>query len=153
MFDWLRAIGLKPREWSQAVKATGEASPFIGRVVEAAFAEAQAVVVLFTPDEHVALRDELGGARRWRLQARPNVLFEAGMAFASHPQRTILVLGEQDLPSDLAGRHYVRLGDAQALQNLAERLHDAHCPVDRSGDEWLDADRFPARSGIAPAPR
>jgi predicted nucleotide-binding protein len=155
MFDWLRAIGLKPREWSQAVKATGEASPFIGDVVEAAFAEAQAVVVLFTPDEHVTLRKELrSGAGKWRLQARPNVLFEAGIAFASDPRRTIIVvLGEQDLPSDLAGRHYVRLGNAQALQNLAQRLRDAGCPVDDSGDDWLDVDRFPPRSGIKPAPR
>ena len=48
--------------------------------------------------------------RPGRLQARPNVLIEAGMALITHPTRTIIaVLGDQELPSDLAGRHYIRL--------------------------------------------
>jgi hypothetical protein len=65
MFDWLRAIGLRPQEWSHLVSSSGEASPFIGRVLENAFSEAQAVVVLFRPDEHVRVRDEFtqGAAR------------------------------------------------------------------------------------------
>lgn len=154
MFDWLRAITLKPRDWSQHVKASGEASPFIGKVLETAFTSAQAVIVLFTPDEHVALRKDLkGGAHAWRLQARPNVLFEAGMAFATHPKRTVLVvLGDQELPTDLAGRHYVRLGSVPALRDLAQRLEQAGCPVDLSGDDWLDVSRFPDRSAITAKP-
>jgi predicted nucleotide-binding protein len=154
MFDWLRAIGLRPREWSQHVKASGEASPFIGRVLETAFTQAQAVVVLFTPDEHALLRSDLGhAANKWRLQSRPNVLFEAGMAFAAHPDRSVLVvLGDQELPSDLAGRHYVRLGPVQALRDLAERLEQAGCPVDLSGGDRLDVGRFPDRSGIDATP-
>ncbi len=154
MFDWLRAIGLKPREWSQHLKATGHASPFIGQVLDRAFAQAQAVVVLFTPDEHVRLRKELGTSPPgWRLQSRPNVLFEAGMAFATHPKRSVLVvLGAQELPSDLAGRHYVRLGTPSALRDLAQRLEGAGCPVDLSGGGWLDDTRFPDRSGTAAVP-
>jgi Predicted nucleotide-binding protein containing TIR-like domain len=155
LFDWLRAIGLRPREWGQLVTHTGSGSPFIGDVLDQAFREVQAVVALFTPDERVAVREELTGrASHWRLQARPNVLFEAGMAFATHPDRTVLVvLGDQELPSDLAGRHFVRLGDARALRELARRLENAGCPVDITGDQWLDETRFPDRTGVAAAPR
>ena len=154
LFDWLRAVGLRPQEWGQLVQDTGDASPFIGQVLEKAFIEAQAVVALFTPDEHVRLRSELSGAvQEWRVQARPNVLFEAGMAFATHPRRTLLVvLGSQELPSDLAGRHYVRLGTVESLQDLAQRLDRAGCPVDLSGSDWLNTRRFPARSGIPATP-
>jgi predicted nucleotide-binding protein len=150
LFDWLRSIGLRPSEWSALVKASSSASPFIGEVLETAFSQAQAVVVLFSPDEQVRLRPEL---RRdaWRLQARPNVLFEAGMAFASHPRRTVLaVLGDQDIPSDLAGRHYVRIDGPAALRDLAQRLETAGCAVDLAGSDWLDATRFPDRNGIDP---
>jgi predicted nucleotide-binding protein len=154
MFDWLRAVGLRPREWSQLVKASNTASPFIGEVLESAFRQAQAVVVLFTPDEHVRLRASVAkNASGWRLQARPNVLFEAGMAFATHPTRTVLVvLGDQDIPTDLAGRNYVRLESAGQLRDLAQRLEQAGCPVDITGDDWLDIDRFPDRSGFSVAP-
>jgi hypothetical protein len=81
------------------------------------------------------------------------VLFEAGMAFATHPERTVLaVLGDQDIPSDLAGRHYVRLGSVAALRDLAQRLATAGCPVDLTGNDWLDVTRFPDRIGISAKP-
>lgn len=153
LFDWLRAVGLKPREWTQLVQASGAASPFIGDVLDAAFRESQAVVVLFTPDEHVRLRGAISPRAQWRLQARPNVLFEAGMAFAANPTRTVLVvLGEQQLPSDLAGRHFVQLDSAKALRDLARRLERAGCHLDLSGADWLDLDRFPDRSAVEAAP-
>ena len=56
IFSFLRSIGLQPIEWSQAVAATGEASPYIGTVLDGAFDAAQAVVVLMTP----ALRVNMG---------------------------------------------------------------------------------------------
>jgi hypothetical protein len=37
LFNFLRAIGLKPLEWSQAVASTGKSAPYIGEVLEAAF--------------------------------------------------------------------------------------------------------------------
>jgi predicted nucleotide-binding protein len=155
LFDWLRSIGLHPKEWSQLLRATGTASPFIGQVLDEAFRLAQAVVVLFTPDERATLREELSGrAGHWRLQGRPNVLFEAGTAIATHPKQTVLVvLGDLELPSDLAGRHYVRLSGVSALRDLAQRLEDAGCPVDRSGDHWLDFGQFPDRSDVVSEPR
>ena len=111
LFSWLRAIGLQPREWSQLVQTTGDASPYIGQVLEQTFRNVQAVVAFFTPDEFVLGRDATPTDKHsWRLQARPNVFIEAGMALVTHPRRTVLVVhGPQELPSDLAGRNYIRL--------------------------------------------
>ena len=154
IFEWLRAIGLEPREWSELTRATGKASPFIGQVLDTAFQDAQAVVVLFTPDEHVRSRADLVSSREaWRLQARPNVLFEAGMTFATHADRRVLVvLGNQDLPSDLAGRHYVRIAGPESLHELANRLETAGCEVRRGGTQWLNMSRFPVRDGLVFGP-
>ena len=152
LFSWLRAIGLQPREWDQLVRGTGEASPYVGEVLEQAFKDAQAVVAYFTPDEFVIARGAaLRGKGTWRCQARPNVLIEAGMALVTHPRRTVLVVhGRQDLPSDLEGRNYIRLSreSAQPLNALAVRLQGAGCDVDLSGTGWLDPTRFPDRDDI-----
>jgi predicted nucleotide-binding protein len=155
LFAWLRAIGLEPREWSQLVGSSGSASPYIGEVLKSAFQEVQAVVAFFTPDEHVRGRDALRAANKtWRLQARPNVLIEAGMALITHPDRTVLVtLGLSELPSDLGGRHYVQLdGTVKPLNDLASRLEGAKCVVDRSGSDWLDPEKFPRRDQVVSQP-
>jgi predicted nucleotide-binding protein len=146
LFGWLREIGLKPREWDDMVRATGSASPYVGDVLDQAFRGAQAVVAFFTPDERVSPGNHDGPSR---FQARPNVLVEAGMALVTHPSRTIFaILGPQELPSDLAGRDYIRLShaDQKPLQALAARLRDAGCDVDLGGAGWLDPARFPNRS-------
>src|SRR5215467_8226564 len=156
MFDWLRTLGLHPQEWSQLVESTGQANPYIGDVLTHAFQSVQAVVAFFTPDEHVRGRDTLRGtSKTWRFQARPNVLIEAGMALITHPDRTVFVtLGLPELPSDLAGRHYVRLdGTPGPLNDLANRLEKAGCDVNRRGTQWTDPKIFPRRDKIASQPR
>jgi hypothetical protein len=98
MFDFLRAIGLDPIEWSNAITLTRKASPYIKEILDAAFKHAQAVVALLTPDDEARLRPDLVSKydpayeRSLTGQARPHMLFEAGMAFASHPDKTVLVL-------------------------------------------------------------
>lgn len=154
IFDWLHSIGPRPMEWSTLIRSSGGASPYIGQVLERGFRNAQAVIAMFTPDELVIASDaEFTDQGAWRLQARPNVLIEAGTALITHPQRTILVvLGNAELPSDLDGRHYVRLdGTARSLYELASRLEAAGCELDRQGSQWLDASRFPSRNRKGPA--
>ena len=58
LFDFLRAIDLKPIEWSMAVALTGKPAPFVGEILDAAMGYAQAIVVLFTGDDQARLRDE-----------------------------------------------------------------------------------------------
>jgi hypothetical protein len=45
IFTFLRSIGLEPIEWIEALRMTGQGSPYIGDVLDAAFANAQAVAV------------------------------------------------------------------------------------------------------------
>jgi predicted nucleotide-binding protein len=149
VFAFLRSIGLAPIEWHEALVATGKASPYVSEVVDAALAAAQAVIVLFTPDEIVALRPEFADGDddpevRPACQARPNVIFEAGLAIGRAPDRVVLVeLGRVRRFSDVMGRCAVRLGDSVASrQELALRLRMAGCAVDLSGTEWHTSGDF-----------
>jgi|GEM_PF-2998001 len=149
MFGFLRALGLNPIEWSEAVKATGKGSPYVGEILDAAFGMAQAIVVLLTPDEEVQLRGELCAnedefLREHGFQPRANVLIEAGMALGRAEDRTILVqVGEVRAASDLEGRHIVRLDDSAEKRNdLAQRLKTAGCEPDTSRQDWYRTGKF-----------
>ena len=151
MFNFLRAMSLRPLEWGTLVAGTKTATPYVGEVLEHAFRTAAAVVVLFTPDDEARLRASLRSASdpsyeiELTPQARPNVLFEAGMALGLHPNRTILVeLGRLRPFSDIYGRHVVRLdGTEPPLRDIARRLHEAGCDIDTSGEDWADPAQFP----------
>jgi predicted nucleotide-binding protein len=149
MWEFLKELGLHPLEWEELVASTGQGSPFIGQVLEKAFSEAQAIVVLMTPDDVVHLHPNLvqQGEQPSELkksgQPRPNVLLEAGMAFGYNPSRTILVtVGNLRAISDLQGRHVVQIGTEGTLKGLALRLQSAGCPVDMTREPWLDVERF-----------
>jgi predicted nucleotide-binding protein len=151
MFGFLRALDLKPQEWSTLVRYANSGAPYVGEVVSGGFGKAKAVVVLLTPDDEARLCEELCGEhepdheKTLMGQARPNVLFEAGMAFGTHPDQTVVVeLGTLRPFSDIHGRHTIRLdGTAGPLHDIAQRLKDAGCEVDESGRDWLKTDRFP----------
>ena len=150
LFDFLRAIDLHPLEWSEAIHATGKASPYIGEILTAAFSRAHAVVVLLTPDDEAILKEPLRHTSdppfesQLMGQARPNVLFEAGMAMAGNQDRTVLVeLGALRPFSDIVGRHAIRLHDSSEVrQELAQRLITAGCPVRLAGTGWHTAGDF-----------
>jgi predicted nucleotide-binding protein len=150
MFDFLRSLGLKPIEWSQAVAATGKGSPYVGEVLDKAFSMAQAVVVLMTPDDEGRLLPKFQSAhdptheKELTPQARLNVIFEAGIAMGRREDRTIIVeIGNLRPFSDVIGRHVVRLDNSGPKRNeLAQRLSTAGCQVDRSGQDWLTCGSF-----------
>lgn len=151
MFDFVRSLGLQPLEWASAVKATRKGSPYVGEVLDKAFAKASAVVVLMTPDDEAQLKKE-----HWQMgeeayekklmgQARPNVLFEAGIAFGTHPSQTILVeMGKCRPFTDTLGRLIVRMNDsAPKRKELADRLSAAGCEIDLSDNNaWMEAGDF-----------
>ncbi|PVU83860.1 nucleotide-binding protein [Cellulomonas sp. WB94] len=151
MFDFLRSINLSPMEWSHAVQLTGEGSPYIGQVIDAALSSAVAIVVLITPDEIAYLQPQYGQGEgdpetKPAPQARPNVLFEAGMALGRDPRRTVLVeVGKVRPFSDVEGRHAIRLtNDLARRQELATRLETAGCEVDLKGTDWHTTGDFTA---------
>lgn len=150
MFSFLRAIGLHPLEWSEAIMATGKSSPYIGEILDKAFSIAQAVVVLMTPDDEAYLLEkfresgEPSHETEPTPQARPNVIFEAGMAMGRDSERTIIVeVGNLRPFSDIGGRHVIRLNNStQRRQALAQRLQIAGCPVSLSGTDWHSVGDF-----------
>lgn len=150
MFAFLRAAGVQPIEWSKALQMTGKASPYIGEVLQTAFSKAQAVVVLLTPDDEARLKREFQAPsdpayeKRLTGQARPNVLFEAGMAFGTHPEQTVLVeVGTLRPFSDTYGRHVVHLSnDGKKRQELMIKLQNAGCEVDFVGTDWQNDGDF-----------
>lgn len=120
MFDFLRSVGLNPMEWAEARRLTGKTSPYIGEVLDAAFGRAQAVVILSGDDEaRLKTRFHAPDEPQYEVpltsQARPNVLFEAGMAMGREPDRTLIVeFGALRPFSDIAGRLVVRMTSGSA---------------------------------------
>lgn len=157
VFAFLRAVGLRPLEWSQAIRLVRKGSPYVGEILEAAFREAAAVVVLLTPDDEARLRSIFAKAgdpdfeRKLTGQARPNVLFEAGMAFGKDPNSTVLVqIGEVRPFSDVGGRHVVHLSNQPTTrQEFVTKLANAGCNVDTTGADWLSVGNFAQPSNKA----
>jgi predicted nucleotide-binding protein len=149
MFEFLRSLNLVPIEWADAVRATGEAAPYVGQVLDELFKMAQAVVVLLTGDDLAYLLpqyqkpDDPQHETEPTPQPRPNVLFEAGLSFGRRPKRTILVeMGAIRPFSDIGGRHVLRFrGEAQHRDDLRRRLETAGCDVNMQQD-WLSAGNF-----------
>jgi predicted nucleotide-binding protein len=144
-----------------AIKAMGKATPYIGEVLIAAFSKAQAIVVLLTPDDEARLREpfrtksDASYENQLSGQARPNVLFEAGMAIGRCPDRTVLIeLGTVRPFSDIGGRHVIKLTNStESRQEIAQRLLTAGCSVDLTGTDWHTEGDFTVEPPISPAVR
>ena len=155
MFTFLRAIGLEPIEWSEAVKWTESGSPHVDEILNVAFNRAQAIVVLMTPDDEAKLRLEFQSEndplheKKLTPQARANVIFEAGMALGRDPKRTVLVeIGQLRPFSDVGGLHTIRLcNSTEKRQALAMRLRTAGCQVNLDGTDWHKAGEFQIHNG------
>jgi hypothetical protein len=158
-FTFLRAIGLKPVEWSVALSESAGGSPLISDTLDKAFGPDRAFIVLLTPDDIVQLKeehadDEDDPETRPSGQARPNVLFEAGMAFARYPDHTVLVeFGKVRRFTNIDARFRVRLDNSpESRSRLAHRLEAIGCDVDLRAEDWYSAgDLTPPAT--KPAPR
>ncbi|WP_375312850.1 TIR domain-containing protein [Bradyrhizobium sp. A5] len=151
MFAFLRALDLQPLEWDQAIRrARRGANPFVGDVIDRVMDQAQAVLVLFSPDDLVQLKDhfveghEKSKEGKQRGQARPNVIFEAGLAMGRHQEKTVFVqVGEVKDFSDIGGRHMLHFNGSPGSRNaLVGRLQMLHCDMDTDGRDWLDVGKF-----------
>ncbi|EIG62918.1 TIR domain-containing protein [Bradyrhizobium sp. WSM1253] len=152
MFGFLRAAGLEPIEWEEAVRrARRGANPFVGDLIERVMDQAQAVLVMFSPDDMVQLRDvfvdrhERNTEGKLQGQARPNVLFEAGLAMGAHAEKTVLVqVGHVKQFSDIGGRHMLRFnGSAASRHDLIGRLRMLRCDLEVEGRrDWLEVGTF-----------
>jgi len=153
MFDFLRSVDLKPIEWEEAVRLTGEGASFPQQVLDKAFETAQAIIILITGDDIAKMRDEFilpkdtKYERNLSIQARPNVIFEAGLAFGRDPKRTILVELEKENTrpfSDIYGRLTVRLSNkVESRKKLIDRLSTVGCETNIDAkQDWITTGDF-----------
>jgi hypothetical protein len=146
---FLKALKLEPLDFDELAADMG--TEFVGNIVLEGLRRAKGIVVLFTPDEFAALLPAFRGGhdpeteiKRW--QSRPNVIFEAGIAFGVARERSVLVtLGpEVSLFSDVAGIHILRLANSvESRGKFRQKLIGTGCDVDQRTDAWTDA----AKSG------
>jgi predicted nucleotide-binding protein len=152
MYQLLGALGLKPQEWGHAIRAArGKGgNPYVNDAVTKIMERAQAIVVMLSPDDEAKLKDqfvsnnERSSEGKLRGQARPNVIFETGIAIGTHHKKTVMVqIGDVKPFTDIGGMHIPRLsGDPQSRNEFASRLADLGCKIDKSGDHWLRAGDF-----------
>ena len=150
MYVFLEALDLQPITKEAAVNWTGEGSPFVDRIIEAAFKRARAVIVLFTGDDRACLRSKLrkrneeADKKAFWFQPGQDQIFEAGYAFGHSPERTILVqVGRVQLFSDIDGRYMPNFtGKESERRDLINRLKSVGCIVNDSGDAWRSAGNF-----------
>jgi hypothetical protein len=117
-------------------------------IVRKGMEQAHGIIALFTPDEFATLHGSLQresddeiDRKRW--QARPNVIFEAGIAYGIAPERTILtMMGPQvKLFSDVAAIPYVMLADNQdSRESFRDKLIGIGCDVDQRTAAWIKVD-------------
>lgn len=144
MFTFLRALGLAPIEWEQAVSETGMGSPHTFDAVRAAMECAQAVVVVLTAEDRAGLIPTLAAPDdddvALRGQPRQNVILEAGLAMGVDRERTILVeIGPIRRASDFEGLNTVRITNApQTRAALRSRLETAGCSIDVDPVDWMN---------------
>jgi len=151
LLAFLRSIGLLPITLRDALPHMGQATPYVGDVLDRAFSLAHAVIVLMTPDDKGCLCRQFRRPNdptyetRPSGQARLNVIFEAGLAMGGpFRDRTVLVeLGNLRPFSDIGGRLTVRLNNTiETRQNLIARLQAINCTINLSSNDWRTAGDF-----------
>lgn len=152
VYEFLGALGLKAQEWGHAIRAARGrgGNPYVNDAVTKIMDQAQAIVVLLSPDDDVKLksqfvtRSERATEAKVRGQARPNVIFETGIAIGAHHKKTVIVQAGEVKPfTDIGGMHILRLtGTDRSRHEFANRLRDLGCTIDTDGDHWLRAGDF-----------
>lgn len=122
----LKQMDVKAITWNEA--ASKSSSQETLKIVEAGMSLAQAIIVLFTPDDLAKLQDKFlkdpdgTHERKPTGQARPNVILEAGMAYAKAPDRTIFArVGHLREISDISGFNWVDLDNGYDSRDRLRR--------------------------------
>lgn len=153
MYQFLGALGLKPQEWGHALRSVrGKGgNPYVNDAVNKIMEQAEAIVVLLTPDDEAWLKPQFVDAKREkqsegkaRGQARPNVIFETGIAIGAYHKKTVIVqVGDVKPFTDIGGMHILQMTGSDTSRNeLSKRLQTCGCTINTDGDHWLRAGDF-----------
>ena len=123
-------------------------TPYILEILEKAITKEIPVLSLLTPDDIAYLNPTFHKKGDYRDkspmgQARQNVIFETGMAFAKNPDKVILVMvGNVRKFTDISGIHYVKLNDTkEKRRELKDTLASIGCPINDK-EEFKEAGDF-----------
>ena len=151
-YQFLGALGLKPQEWGHAIRSIRGrgGNPYVNDAVNKIMEQAEAIVVLLTPDDEAWLKPQFVSKHekdtegKARGQARPNVIFETGIAIGAHHKKTVIVqVGDVKPFTDIGGMHILRMSGSDASRNeLSKRLESLGCKINTDGDHWLRAGNF-----------
>jgi predicted nucleotide-binding protein len=150
MFDFLRAIGLQPKEWTEIKLTLKEGSPKTWDILKRGFLEAVAFIVIMTPDDEAKVKDEFSKPddddfeKKLTPQPRLNVILETGIALAINEKNTIIVeFGKLRKMSDLVGIHTVKMIDVKSRKELADLLKSIGAETNHENkSDWLDTGDF-----------
>lgn len=134
----LKQMDIRPITWNEAVSLSPSQNTL--DIVMAGINHAQAVIILFTPDDLARLKNEFlkdddgPHERNETGQARPNVILEAGIAYAKEPTKTIFArVGKTREISDIAGFNWVQLSqDYNDRDRLRRELLKAGVELDHT---------------------
>lgn len=134
----IESLGLTAVDYDAVRHRHPKMSPYVYDVVEEGYFTSAAIVVILAPEDQACLRPELReddpDDHRRRLQPRPNVMLETGIAMGLQKGDVIYVLCKGAyVPSDLRGKHRVDLtSKKRALRkDLASKLRIAGCHIPR----------------------
>jgi len=155
MYEFLRALGLKPVTFEEAKNRTGLGSPTIMDILDKAINENMIILSLYTPDDisfmnpyfHEDNDSEI--EKRPVGQARLNVIFEKGLALARNREKTILVFfGEVKKYSDIDWIHRLQFVDTPEIRKqLKNQLESLGCPI-KANPNYLTVGDFEIESDI-----
>jgi len=135
---FLHHVGLRVYSWNQAKLDAPGSQPTTLEIVRTGLNHCQAILVLFTPDDVANVKPEFAkpndGPHEINPtgQARQNVIFEAGMAIAAAPTKTLFLrYGETREISDISGHNWTSLSNDWAeRQLLVEELKKLGLDID-----------------------
>lgn len=141
LLKFLRSLNIEPVQWSSAQDFSGRNFALNFEIFDSGIKAVDCCVVLLTPEDFSILADDLG-QEAFRIQPRPNVIFEFGYALGHlGPQKTIPVLIGNTLNiSDLHGVNFCKLSNAvEDRQKLRDALSRGGCVLPGSGSDYLNA--------------
>ena len=149
MFEYLRSLDLNPISFEEAKRKTKKGSPYILEILEKAINNNITIIVLFTPDDIAYLNPffhkeyDSEKDKNPMGQVRQNVIFETGMAFATNPDRTIMIFfGSVREFSDISGCHYFIFDETgEKRTEFKNLLKSIGCPIKETSD-YLSAGDF-----------
>lgn len=150
--DFLTCLNIDIVEWEDGVSKTEKPHPFNHEIIEAAFKLAEVLLILFTPDDLVKLKEEFWNPNEREYektlqgQARPNVIYEAGLAMGMKSKNTVLVeFGNLRHFSDIEGFNVIRLNNSESTRDaLINRLNIAgmHIKLSTRSRKWKTVGDF-----------